>query len=97
MENRTNQLIKKATEIMGDDADILIIAHKDGKCGAVCHGSTDNVAHAIFSCIHQKNEPISKVLYRIVKLNVMNIISNPSPYAENILDSITSILPDDEE
>lgn len=97
MEKKTNKLLEQATMIMGQEADILIIAHKDGQCGAVTHGNTDNIAQAIFSCMHQPDNPIGQAIYRIIKLNVMNILANPSPYAVNLTESITNILPEDHE
>lgn len=97
MERKTNELLKQATEIMGQEADIIIIAHKNGQCGAVTHGSTDNIAQAIFSCMHQPNNPIGQAIYRIIKLNVMNMLANPSPYAVDLTESITNILPEDDE
>lgn len=81
---------------MGKDADIFIISHKEGRCGAVTHGNSDNIAQAIFSCMHQPNNPIGAAIYRILKLNVMNMITNNSPYSTDLLQSINSILPDDE-
>lgn len=97
MEKKTNKLLEQATMIMGQEADILIIAHKDEQCGAVTHGNTDNIAQAIFSCMHQPDNPIGQAIYRIIKLNVMNILANPSPYAVNLTESITNILPEDHE
>lgn len=97
MKQKTEELLKKAQQIMGDDSDFLIIAHKDGQCGAVAHGETDNIAQAIFSCMHQPNNPIGSTLYRIIKLNVMNMLRNPSIYAKDMLDSIDLIIPDNEQ
>lgn len=96
METKTNNLLREAKKIMGEDADIFIISHKDGQCGAVTHGKSDNIAQAIFACMHQPNNPIGAAIYRIIKLNVMNMISNDSPYSADLLQSINSILPDDE-
>lgn len=33
MKQKTEELLKKAKEIMGEGSDFLIIAHKDGQCG----------------------------------------------------------------
>lgn len=84
MKQKTEELLKKAQEFMGEGSDFLIIAHKDGQCGAVAHGDTDTIAQAIFSCMHQTDNPIGQTLYRIIQLNVTNILANPSPYA-NVL------------
>lgn len=92
METKTNNLLQKAEKIMGKDADIFIISHKDGQCGAVAHGNSDNIAQAIFFCMHQPNNPIGAAIYRIIKLNTLNIISNESPYSADLIQSINSIL-----
>ncbi len=96
MKQKIEDLLKQAKQIMGDGADFIIVAHKDGQCGATIHGGTDKVAEAIFSCMHQPNNPIGPVLYHIIKSNVLNILSNPSPFANNLIDQIEKILPDDE-
>lgn len=97
MDKKTNKLLEKAKEIMGKDADILIIAHKNGQCGAVIHGNTDNVTQAIFSCMHLPNNPTGMALYHIVKLNLMNILHNKSIFAMDLINSITKMLPEDDE
>ena len=98
MEQKAQKLLEKAEKIMGKDADMIILSHADGKFGAITHGSTENIAQAIFSCMHQPNHPISQVLYRIIKLNVLNILNNPSPFAVDLIDAINNVLPNlDEE
>lgn len=85
MKQKTEELLKKAQEIMGERSDFLIIAHKDGQCGVVAHGETDTIAQAIFSCMHQPENPIGQTLYRIIQLNVTNILANPSsPYVNSL-------------
>ena len=96
METKTDNLLQEAKKIMGKNADIFIISHKDGQYSAVTHGDSDNIAQAIFSCMHQPNNPIGAAIYRILKLNLMNMIANNSPYSADLLQSINSILPDDE-
>lgn len=96
MKQKTEELLKQAQQIMGEDSDFLIIAHKEGQCGAVAHGETDNIAQAIFSCMHQPNNPIGQTLYRIIKLIVLNTLRNPSPYATDLINVIDQALPDDE-
>lgn len=95
MEKRTNELLQKAIDIMGQDSDLLIIAHKEGQCGAVVHGGTGNIAQAIFSCIHQPDNPTGNSLYQMIKLNAVNILKNPSPYAIDLIDAINNIIPDE--
>lgn len=96
MEEKTKQLLKKAREIMGDDADIFIIVHKDTQCGTIMRGRPENIAHAAFSCIHLPDNPIGQNIYDIIKLNVINIINNPSPYTSDLINTITNILHDKE-
>ena len=85
MKQKTEALLKKLQEIMGDGSDFLIITHKDGQCGTIAHGETDTIAQAIFSCMHQPDNPIGPTLYRIIQLNVTNILANPSsPYVNSL-------------
>lgn len=91
MEKKVNDLLQESLNILGEDSDIMIIAHKKGQCGAVIHGSIDNNAKAIFACIHQPNNKIGAALYRILKLNVMNLLSNPTPYGQDLVNSISQI------
>lgn len=97
MEKRTNELLQQAEEIMGQDVDLLILAHKDGQCGAVIHGNADKIAEAIFSCMHQPNNPIGQALYGIIKQNMANILGNPSSFAVDLLKTINDVLPDENE
>lgn len=88
MENSVNNLLIEAIRTFGEDSNITIIVNKGDKCGTVIHGNIDNNARAMFACLHQQNEEVSKAMYRILKLNVMNIITNNSPLAEDLLNSI---------
>ena len=85
MEQEIEELLKKAQEIMGEGSDFLIVTHKDGQCGAIAHGKTDTIAQTIFSCMHQPDNPIGQILFRIIQLNVTNILTNPSsPYVNRL-------------
>lgn len=97
MEKKTNEALKQAMKIYGEDADILVIAHKDGKCGSVLHGNGENVAQAIFACMHQPDSPIGREIYRIIRLNVMNILHNPSPFAANLAETVVNMIPEQDE
>ena len=94
MEQKTNDLLQKALQIVGEDSDIMIILHKEGQCGAVVHGSIDNNAKALFACVHQPNNKIGEALYRILKLNVINLITNPTPYGQDLVDSLNRMAED---
>lgn len=97
MKQKTENLLEQAKQIMGDESDFIIIAHQNGQCGAVSHGETDNIAQAIFSCMHQPNNPIGQALYRIIKLNVMNMLRNPSAFSCDMIEMIDQILSDNEQ
>ena len=88
MEQKTNELLEQAIQIMGEDADIMIVTHKNGQCGAVIHGNVDNCAQAVFACMHQSDDQVGNAMYRIVKLNAMNLFTNPTPYGQDLADSI---------
>lgn len=88
MEQKTNELLEQAIQIMGEDADIMIVTHKNGQCGAVIHGNVDNCAQAVFACIHQTDDKVGNAVYRIVKLNAINLLTNPTPYGQDLSDSI---------
>lgn len=96
METKTNELLQEAKRIIGEDADILVIFSEQEKYASAVKGNTDNIAKALFSCMHQPGNPIGAAIYRIVKLNVMNIISNESKYSDDLIRSINSILPENE-
>lgn len=97
MKKKINKLQEQATKIMGQDADLLIIAHKDGQFGTVKHGDADNIAQALFSCMYQPDNPIGKAVYRIIKLYVMNLFANSSSYAIDLTKSITNIIQNKDE
>ena len=81
-------LHKRAIKELGEGADVLITAFNDGHCGSIMHGSSQNIAHSLFALIHDQKNKMSMDLYRIIKLVVLNIINNESPYAMDLLTSI---------
>lgn len=93
MDKKIAKLSEKAAQILGDDADYIIIAHKDGLCGGSARGSIDNIAQAFFALLHQQNGDLSKAAFRIIKLNAMNIMANPSPYAAELSEGISNAIP----
>lgn len=92
MERKIKQLADKCQKIMDDGTDVLIIAYKDGQCGAISRGSTDNIAHSMFASMHKEDDPISPILYRILKLNLINILNNPSKYSNDLIETLNRIL-----
>lgn len=93
MDKMIEKLTKQAAKNLGAGSDYMIIAHKEGVCSGSVYGNAENLAQAFFALIHQDND-VAKAVYRIVKLNAMNIISNPSPYAMDLMSAISNILPE---
>lgn len=92
MEQKINELLKEAFRLMGEDSDIIIIAHKGKQCASVLHSSTDNIAKSVFSFIHQPENKIGQSLYRILRLNVLNMVSNGTAFANDLIDSINDLI-----
>lgn len=97
MDKRIAKLSNKAAEIMDDGTDYIIIAHKNGQCGGSVYGNVDNIAQAFFALLHQKNGDLAKAVFRIIKLNAMNIVSNPSPYTVDLSNTLSNMIPDNDE
>lgn len=97
MNNKITTLSEMAEQVMGPDADYIVIAHKKGQCGGIVKGNIDNIAQTLFALIHQQGEDLSKAVFKIIKLNAMNIIANPSPYAAEFLAALTDVTPKDDE
>lgn len=93
MEKKAKKVLEQAIKIYGDDTDILIIAHNNGQCTSALHGNGEKIADALFSCMQNTNGPIAGEIYRILRLNVMNILYNPSPYAMNLMETIINMVP----
>ena len=53
MEEKTNQLLAQAKKIMGNDADVMIVVHKNGQFSSTLSGNHENSAMAIFTAITQ--------------------------------------------
>lgn len=97
MDKKINKLSKKAAEILGEGTDYIIVAHKDGQCGGNAKGNIDNIAQAFFSLLHQPNGDFAKAMFRIIKLNAMNIVANPSPYAVELSNALSNLIPESDE
>ncbi len=80
-----------AVKELGDTADTLLVSFDEGQCSCIMHGESQNIAHAIFALIHNSQNQTSMDLYRIVKLIVLNIVNNESPYAMDLLQSILNV------
>lgn len=94
MEEKTNELLAQAKKIMGDDADVMIIAHKDGQFSSMLTGNHENIAMAIFAVIHTTSSQICEALFRILLLNVTNIIRNKSMYMTRLITAINNVMAD---
>lgn len=91
MEQKINELLNRALSLMGEESNILIVVNKNDQCGAIIHGKADEVAQSVFACMHHNTASISQNIYRIVKLNTLNILANSSPYTKDLLNSIERI------
>lgn len=81
-------LQKRALKDFGENTDSLILTFMDDQCGAILHGSVQNLAHSLFALIHDKKNDLGMDLYRILKLVALNIVNNETPYAADFLTSI---------
>ncbi len=97
MDKKIAKLSKTAAQILGEGADYIIIAHKDGQCGGSAYGNIENIAQAFFALLHQQNGDLAKAVYRIIKLNAMNIVANPSPYAMDLSNALSNLVPETDE
>lgn len=88
---KENKTMKKALDVLKENSSALIITNKDGLCGAALRGDVEEVAQALFTCMHDKDSEVSEHLYRILKLNVMNILNNPSKYKLDLLNLILNL------
>lgn len=91
MDKKISKLSGMAAQILGEDADYIIIAHKNGQCGGAAKGNIDNIAQSFFALLHQADGDLAKAVFRIIKLNAMNIVANPSPYAVELSRAISNI------
>lgn len=79
---------------MGKETDIMIIGQKDGECCAIAHGNPDEIAKALFYCMHDPNSAIGDVLYRILKLNTQNLLKNPTNRSVDFVEMIIGNWPE---
>lgn len=93
MKKKIELLAEQAREIFGDETEFLLVTNSDHVCGAICHGQVESIAEAVFACIHDSTKPASAALYRILKLNVMNILDNPSPFGADLAEAIVNTIP----
>lgn len=81
-------LQKKVLKELGEDSDVLITTFNNGHCGSIMRGATQNIAQSMFALIHDPKNKMSIDLYRVIKLVVLNIVNNESPFAADLLTSI---------
>lgn len=98
MEDNIKNFLEKIQGELGQDADYLIMAFKNENGYIGANGSIDVIAQAIFNCIHDPDNPYREVLYRIIALNVENIIRNVgvSEFASPLIEIIDKALSYDE-
>ena len=81
-------LQKKVVKELGEGSDVLITTFSEGHCGSIMRGEAQNIAHSLFALILDPNNKMSIDLYRVIKLVVLNIVNNETPYAVDLLTSI---------
>ena len=94
MEEKTNQLLAQAKKIMGNDADVMIVVHKNGQFSSTLSGNHENIAMAIFTAMHTVSSNVCEALFRILLLNVTNIIRNKSMYMTRLITAINNVMAD---
>ena len=92
MKKKTEELLQEAFRIMGEDIDIMIVTHNDGKCSASVHGSVENIAKSTFTFMHSPEDKIGQALYRILRLNVLNILGNWTTLANDFIEMIGKLV-----
>ncbi|MGN1089505.1 MAG: hypothetical protein ACI4Q6_03815 [Huintestinicola sp.] len=79
-------------DVIGASNDVLVIAHENGQCRSIVHGNMEDIAKALFCCMHdKKNNELGDFLFHVLKLNAMNIISNNSKYAVELVSAINTV------
>lgn len=97
MEEKIQKVLSDCIATLGEDTDVMIVAHRKGKCGAVVSGEAEDVAKAIFAIIHQSGSPVAQKLYQILKLDAMNIAANESPYSVDFTKAVYQSIPESDE
>ena len=97
MEEKTNQLLAQAKKIMGNDADVMIVVHKNVQFSSTLSGNHENIAMAIFTAMHTVSSNVCEALFRILLLNVTNIVRNKSMYMERLFTAINNVVCDHED
>ena len=85
-------MLQNVAEQITEGTDYIVIAHKDGKYGGISKGNTDAIAQAFFTLMHDPKSKAGAALFRIMKLNVLNTLNNPTPFAANLAESIHNVL-----
>lgn len=90
---KEKKLMDYIKSVVGTSDNVLIIAHENGQCRSLAHGNVEDLAKALFCCMHdKKNENgIGDFLFKILTLNVMNIINSESKYAADLMSAISNI------
>lgn len=88
---KMENLQKKVVKELGESTDVLITSFDDGQCSCIMRGNHQHIAQSLFALIHDPKNQIGMNLYRIVKLIVLNILSNESPYAIDLMTSIAAL------
>lgn len=97
MEEKLKKCVSEAFESFDNDMDVLIIAHKNGKCSATINGDESEVAKSIFALMHDRESYMAPKLALIMKLIVKNTLANQSPWAVDLMKSINDLMSEDDE
>lgn len=98
MKKEFTELYDKVLELMGEDADFLIVVRKGDKGGTAIHGDPFNIAYAMFNSMHANENNLRALdLYQVTAFNASNILANDSPYKNNLLQILNSALHADEQ
>lgn len=89
-----NKETEKAMEILkeGKENDVMTIKKEKNMAQVILSGDCGEIGHAIFATMHDPKANIASNLYLMVKMIVLNILSNPSPYGHDLLNSIFKVL-----
>ena len=98
MEDNIKNFLDKIQGELGQNADYLLLACKNGKGYVTANGDVDVISQSIFYSIHDTDNPYGQYLYQIIARNVESIIRNSafSEFASSLIATINKALSYDE-
>lgn len=91
MKNKLEKIKKSADKIFGDDADYMVVAMSNDICGVSMKGDADKIAQGIFATILTEENDVSVPLYGIIKKVVIGLLSNETPHALDLADTMVAV------